>query len=216
MPVGDDTDRPGSCHNAATASVQLPVRRGWCRWSDRRGRSQDRPRRCSALLLRAVIEAGCIPLSKRALRTRRRRQVESRTRHLLARHTVDRLGRVRERQRRERDQVAVDLERVQVDVLDGVAVLVVAGVELLAGGAAPDRLLLLGLDLLGSGEEAARGDAGQDERLVVAAAGELGVVVRLTDRGVVRLVEVLDRRRPRRDRAPPRAPGTWTRRRRRP
>ena len=124
-------------------------------------------------------------------------RLNARTGDLLARHTVDRLGRVREGQHRERDQVAVDLERVQVDVLEGVARLVVARVELLAGGAAPDRLLLLGLDLLGAGEEAARRDAGQDERLVVAAAGELRVVVRLTDRGVV-----ATRRRPRSPRSP--------------
>ena len=48
----------------------------------------------------------------------RRRQRERGAGHLLARHTVHRLGRVRERQHREGDQVAVDLERVQVDVLE--------------------------------------------------------------------------------------------------
>ena len=112
-------------------------------------------------------EAGGIP-PERALRTGWLRQGEGPTGDILARHTVDRLGRVRECQRRERDQVAVDLKRVQVNVLESVAGLVVASIELLAGGAAPDLLLLIGLDLLGSGEKAARGDAVQDERLVVA------------------------------------------------
>jgi hypothetical protein len=56
--------------------------------------------------------------------------------------TVDRLGRVRERQHRVGDQVGVDLEGAQVEVVDGVAGLVVAGVELLTCRAAPDRLLL--------------------------------------------------------------------------
>ena len=88
---------------------------------------------------------------------------------LLARDAVDRLGRVGEGQLREGDQVAVHLERVQIDVVEGVARQVVAGVELLPGGTAPDRLLLRGLDLLGPGEQAARGDARQDERLIVAA-----------------------------------------------
>ena len=155
-------------------------------------------------------------LSERALRTGRRRQGEGPTGDLLARHTVDRLGRVREGQRRERDQVAVDLKRVQVDVVERIAGQVVAGVELLAGCAAPDPLLLLGLDHLGASKEAARWDAGQDERLVVATTGELRVVVRLIDCGVIRLVEVLDCVRPRRNRDAHRAPGTSTHLRRRP
>ena len=83
-----------------------------------------------------------------------------------------------------------------VDVGERVAGQVVARVELLAGGAAPDRLLLGGLDLLGAGEQATRRDAVVDERLVVAAAVERGVVVGLADQRVVRLEEVLDRRRP--------------------
>jgi hypothetical protein len=99
-----------------------------------------------ALLRRAVREAGGIP-PERALRTGWLRQGEGPTGDILARHTVDRLGRVRECQRRERDQVAVDLKRVQVNVLESVAGLVVARIELLAGGAAPDLLLLIGLDL---------------------------------------------------------------------
>jgi hypothetical protein len=97
-----------------------------------------------------VRKASGILLIERALRTGWRRQGKGRTGDLLAWHTVDRLGRVREGQHRERDQVAVDVKCVLVDVVDGVARLVVAGVELLAGGTAPDRLLLLGLDLLGS------------------------------------------------------------------
>ena len=82
---------------------------------------------------------------------------------------VDRLGRIGERQLREGDQVAVHLERVQIDVVEGVARQVVAGVELLLGRTAPDGLLSLGLDLLGPGEQAPRGDARLDERLIVAA-----------------------------------------------
>jgi hypothetical protein len=68
---------------------------------------------------------------------------------------------------------------VQVDVVEGVALQVVAGVELRTGGAAPDRRLLLGLELLGAGEEATGGDVGLDEGLVVAPAVERGVVVGL-------------------------------------
>ena len=67
-----------------------------------------------------------------AFRPRRGGQVElvAAAWHRLARHAVHRLGRVGERERRERDQVAVDLERVQVDVVDRVARQVVARVEL--------------------------------------------------------------------------------------
>jgi hypothetical protein len=42
---------------------------------------------------------------------------------------------------------------VQVDVVDVIARQVVARVELLAGGAAPDRLLLGRLDLFRAGEQ---------------------------------------------------------------
>ena len=108
--------------------------------------------------------------------------------------------RVREGERRERDRVAVHVERVIVVVRERVARLVVAGVELRARGAAPDRLLLRRLDLLRAREEAAGGDAVLDERLVVAAPVERRVVVRLADEGVVRLEDVLDRGRAGRDR----------------
>ena len=76
-----------------------------------------------------------------ALRARRGRQGELPAGDALAGDAVDRLGRVGERQLGEGDQVAVALERVQIDVVVVVARLVVAGVELLAGDTAPDRLL---------------------------------------------------------------------------
>src|SRR5688572_17538538 len=88
-----------------------------------------------------------------ALRACRSRQCGRRAGDLLARNAVDRLGRVGEGQLREGDQVAVHLERVQIDVVEGVARQVVAGVELLSGGTAPDGLLLRGLDLLCPGKQ---------------------------------------------------------------
>src|SRR5918994_1431848 len=98
---------------------------------------------------------------------------------LLAPHAVDRLGRVRVGQHCERDRVGVDRERVHAVVGERVAGRVVARVVLGSRGAAPDRLLLSGLRYLGPGEQTARRDPVVDERLVVAAAAELGVVVRL-------------------------------------
>ena len=68
---------------------------------------------------------------ERALRTGGRRQRERRLlRHRLTGDIVDRLGREREREHRERDQVAVDVERVVAVVRERVAGLVVARVEL--------------------------------------------------------------------------------------
>src|SRR4051794_24054076 len=125
--------------------------------------------------------------------TGRGRQHEGLTGDLLARHPVHGFRGVGEVQHRERDQVAVDLESVVVQVLDRVARLVVARVERIAGRAAPDRRLFLGLDLFGPGEQPAGRDAGEDERLVVTPAGELRVVVGLAHLGVVGLVDVLDR-----------------------
>ena len=104
---------------------------------------------------------------ERALRAGRSRQRERPAGDALAGNAVDRLGRERERQLRERDQVAVDPQRMQIDVVERVARLVVALVELVARDATPDRLLLGGLLFLGAREQAARGDVVVDERLVV-------------------------------------------------
>ena len=101
---------------------------------------------------RPVAAAG---LGEGALRACRSRQGGRRAGDLLARDAVDRLGRIGEGQLRESDQVAVHLEGVQIDVVEGVARQVVAGVELLPGGTAPDGLLRLGLRHLGSREQAA-------------------------------------------------------------
>ena len=59
------------------------------------------------------------------------------------------------------------VERLQRDVVERVAHLVVARVVLLAGRAAEDRDLLGRLDTLGAGEEAAGRYSGGDERPVV-------------------------------------------------
>ena len=124
------------------------------------------------------------------------------------------LRRVRERERRERDRVAVHIERVIVVVRVRVAGQVVARVELGARRAAPDRLLLRRLDLLRAREEAAGGNAVLDERLIVAAAAELRVVVRLA-RAACRTTRRRPRSRLSRAGSAP-APRTTTRRRRRP
>src|SRR5215207_4544745 len=173
-----------------------PVVAGPSRWT-------TPPRRRRRELLLGVVVVRGEPAAaggEGALGTGRRRQGQRRARNPLADDTVDGLGGVRVRQHRERDEIAVDLQRMQVDVVVVVARLVVALVEGLARRAAPDGLLLLRLRHLRAGEEAAGGDAGQDEGLVVAPPGELPVVVRLTDQGVVRLEQVLDRLRARRDR----------------
>ena len=105
--------------------------------------------------------AAAVP-GESALRASRRRQCGRRAGDPLARDAVDRLGRVGEGQLREGDQVAVHVERVQIDIVERVARLVVSGVELLPGRTAPDGLLLWGLRHFGAGKQAARGDAGQD------------------------------------------------------
>ena len=68
---------------------------------------------------------------------------------------------------------------MEVVVGERVARLVVARVVGLAGGAAPDRRLLRGLDPFGAGEEAARRNTDGDERAVVGAPGEVGALERL-------------------------------------
>ena len=64
---------------------------------------------------------------ERALWARRGRQRDAPPGDALAQYAVHGRGRVGERQLREGDQVAVDLERVEIDVVEGVARLVVAG-----------------------------------------------------------------------------------------
>ena len=130
--------------------------------SGRRSRRADRalPSRTSATLARRRgQESGVSPtpgcnnetlrrfVRERAFGPRGGRQRHGRaTRNGFPRDAVDRLRRERERQLRERDQVAVDVKRVDVDVRERVAGEVVARVELLTGRAAPDRGLLCGLD----------------------------------------------------------------------
>ncbi len=153
----------------------------------------------------------------RARRAGRRRHRLA-ARHPLAADAVHRLGRVGERQHGEGDGVGVDVERMQSATLANVShASVVARVELGADGAAPDRRLLRRLQYLGAGEQPARRDAVVDERLVVAAAAELRVVVGLTDERVERLEDVLDGGRARRGsaRRPGRCTTTDRRRRRR-
>src|SRR5262245_45830183 len=130
------------------------------------------PSRSARLWALGLDGAGALSAAgggKGAFRTGWWRQVERRAGDRAARDAVDRRGGVGEGQLRERDQVAVDLQGVLVDVVDGVAGLVVAGVELRPGGAAPDGLLRGCLGHLGAGEQAPRGDPGLDEGLVVAA-----------------------------------------------
>ena len=62
-----------------------------------------------------------------ALRACRSRQGRGWAGDLLTRDAVDRLGRVGEGQLREGDQIAVHIERVQIDVVEGVARQVVQG-----------------------------------------------------------------------------------------
>ncbi len=64
-----------------------------------------------------------------------------------------------EAERRGRDRVGVDVERVVVVVRERVARQVVARVVLLPGGAAPERGLVGGLDALGTREQPAGGNA---------------------------------------------------------
>ena len=80
--------------------------------------------------------------------------------------------RLRQRDRRVRRRVAHLVERGVVEVADVVAAEVVARVVRLPGRAAVDRGLLCRLDPLGAGEQAARRDAGVDERPVVRSAVE--------------------------------------------
>ena len=127
----------------------------------------------------------------RALWTGRRRH-RLVARHALTADAVHRLGRVGERQHREGDGVGVDVEGVLLDVVEGVARDVVAGIEL-GADRAPQIPPLRRLRHLGAGEQPARRDVVVDERLVIAATAELRVVVRLTDKRVVRLEDVLDR-----------------------
>jgi hypothetical protein len=74
--------------------------------------------------------------------------------------------------------VAELVQRLGVEVVRGVARLVVARVVRLTGGAAVDRRLLGGLLALGAAEQAAGGDADVDERAVVRATVERGRVRR--------------------------------------
>jgi hypothetical protein len=95
-------------------------------------------------------------------------QNHSRAGHRNPRDTIDRLRGVGVREECDRDQVAVHVQRVQVHVREGIARQVIARIELCSDCAAPDCLLLRGLDLLGPREKTAGGDAGLDERLIVA------------------------------------------------
>lgn len=58
---------------------------------------------------------------------------------------------------RVRDASAVDTERGAVDMVQGVCLLVIVGIERLVGGAAPELGLLGGLLDLSAGEQAAKG-----------------------------------------------------------
>ena len=96
---------------------------------------------------------------------------------------------------RERDQVAVDVERMVVVVLERVAGQVVARVELLTRPCRPrSRPAAAVLTSSAPVKRPPEGMPAVDERLVVAASVEGRVVVRLADLRVVGLVEILDRR----------------------
>src|SRR4029453_3773913 len=85
---------------------------------------------------------------------------------------VDHLASRRVQVDRVRDRVGVQVQGVGTEVVDGVAVRVVAGVERLSGGATPLGGLLRSLDDLGAGEQATGRHAVVDERLVVGTAVE--------------------------------------------
>lgn len=79
-----------------------------------------------------------------------------------------------------------------VEVVDGVAGLVVVLVEDLAGNTAPDLLLLLGLDFVSTGGGSAGRNVGVKERTVVGTAVEFGGVGRDAGADEVLLEELLD------------------------
>jgi len=81
---------------------------------------------------------------------------------------------------------------IQVEVVDSVTGLVVVLVEDLAGNTAPDLLLLLGLDFVGTGGGSSGGDVGVEEWTVIGAAVELGGVGWNAGSGEVLLEELLD------------------------
>src|SRR5690606_24185768 len=103
---------------------------------------------------------------------------------------------VHEPHRDVRRGVAHLLERAPRDVVDVVAVLVVARVIRLAVRAAVDGLLSRGLHVLGAGEQPAGRDADRDERQVVGTPVERGLPRREALALEVALVRPLDRRRP--------------------
>lgn len=77
---------------------------------------------------------------------------------------------------RVRDASAVDTERGAVDMVQGVCLLVIVGIERLVGGAAPELGLLGGLLDLSAGEQATLRDTRQREAVVVGPTVERGVL----------------------------------------
>jgi len=87
---------------------------------------------------------------------------------------IDHLGRQREPAGGEGQRITVQLQRLGGDVAEVVAFVVIARIERLAGCAAVTLRLLLGLDVLGTGEQTAEGDAVLEELRVVGAEVDLG------------------------------------------
>jgi len=87
---------------------------------------------------------------------------------------------------------SVQQPSVHVEVVDGVTSLVVVLVEDLASNTAPDLLLLLGLDLVGTSGGTSSRDVSVEERTVVRAAVELGGVRWDAGADEVLLEELLD------------------------
>jgi hypothetical protein len=80
------------------------------------------------------------------------RKIKLRAGHPLTGNAVYCLGRVRERQLSKGNEITVDLKGVQVEVVDVVACLVIARVELLTRGTSPNGRLLWRLHHLSAGE----------------------------------------------------------------
>src|SRR6516165_9898220 len=116
----------------------------------------------------------------------------SRPRSWLGEHMADAVGHVRDpisaadvlriQRHRVRDAAAADAQRGAIDVVEGVGLLVIVGIERLVSGPAPQFCLFGGLLVLGAGEQPARRDAGEGESVVVGTTVERGVLCGLAGR----------------------------------
>src|SRR3990167_100317 len=108
---------------------------------------------------------------------------------------VDDLGRQRQPAGGKGHGVAMQLQRIHIDIADVVAGIVVARVERLVGRTAELLRLLLALQVFSPGKQTAKGDAFLEELRIVGAEVDLGTLRRRAAQVEIGLQQTLDRSR---------------------